>query len=54
MNEWDPTKKFKMPKFGDESQWECPLCDKMIPHQEEHIINCSFLTLENKIPNVSN
>lgn len=53
-SEWDPVKKFKMPKFSDESPWECPLCEKMIPFDETHIKNCSFLTLENEIPDVSN
>lgn len=54
VNEWDPAKKFKMPKFTSEDPWECPLCDKMIPFEETHIQNCSFLTLENKITDVSN
>lgn len=59
-SEWDPAKKFKMPKFASEdpwqcltAEWQCPLCDKMIPFEEIHIDNCPFLTLENKIPDVS-
>jgi hypothetical protein len=54
-SEWEPAKKFKLPHFKkelellfpDESEWECPLCDKMIPYNEVHIGNCPFLTLEN-------
>lgn len=45
-SEWDPAKKFKMPYFPDESDWQCPLCDKMMSVDEIHIDNCPFLTLE--------
>jgi len=52
-SEWDPAKKFKLPHFSDESNWECPLCDRMIAFDEVHIEKCPFITLENQLPHVS-